>query len=323
MANAIEQLQSGLTVGHTGLGLRGTTPMSARAAVHDGDTVSTRAVGNLPVRFLGVDAPEASFPLPGEGAFVAIGDDRWARFLEDPFAAALPPFKPALQTALREQLAARVGEGCAANHARHSNAATKALTRHVERDIKTLGQDKQSFRFFLAFAQEVIDRYGRLLAYLNREQPERDQPEARPASYNERLLRDGLVMPYFIWPNIDPFRAASGLLGAVPKPGTQQRLAERSSALRAARTAVRQARADQRGVFAGADPLRLLAFELRFLARRQPPDRWVIDLASDSDRLIAPQRDFTIANPEDRLFIPAEYVPLFADRGWRTRRTRR
>ena len=57
MASAIEQLRSGLTIGHAGLGLRGTTPVSPRAAVHDGDTVSTRAVGNLSVRCLGVDAP--------------------------------------------------------------------------------------------------------------------------------------------------------------------------------------------------------------------------------------------------------------------------
>jgi endonuclease YncB( thermonuclease family) len=248
MANAIEQLRSGLTVGHAGLALRGTTPVSPRAAVHDGDTISTRAVGNLPVRFLGVDAPEASFPLPGSDTFVAISDERWARFLDDPFAAALPAFKPALQKELREQLAARVGEGCAANHARHSEVATKALTRQVEQDVKTLGQDKQSFRLFLAFAQEVIDRYGRLLAYLNREQPDRDQPEPRPASYNQRLLTDGLVMPYFIWPNVDPFRAAAGLLDAVPNPGTQHRLVARSPALRAAREAVRRARADQRGL---------------------------------------------------------------------------
>jgi hypothetical protein len=47
------------------------------------------------------------------------------------------------------------------------------------------------------------------------------------------------------------------------------------------------------------------------------PTRWVIDLAGDGDRLIPPQRYHTIANPEDRLFIPAEYVPLFIDRGWR------
>jgi hypothetical protein len=74
--------------------------------------------------------------------------------------------------------------------------------------------------------------------------------------------------------------------------------------------------------------LRLFAcshFELRFLARshtaacgtvrRSPPDRWVINLATDSDRLYPPLAYWRIPNPEDRLFIPVEYVPLFIDRG--------
>jgi hypothetical protein len=130
------------------LALRGKTASSPRAAVHDGDTVSVRALGNLSVRVLGVDAPESSFPLPGDDAFVAIADERWARFLDDPFASALPAFRPALQKALHEQLAASVGEGCAANHARHDDAATKTLTRHVERDLKTLGQERRASASF-------------------------------------------------------------------------------------------------------------------------------------------------------------------------------
>jgi hypothetical protein len=33
--------------------------------------------------------------------------------------------------------------------------------------------------------------------------------------------------------------------------------------------------------------------------------------------LVPPQFYFEVANPEDRLFVPAEYVPLFVERGWR------
>lgn len=65
------------------------------------------------------------------------------------------------------------------------------------------------------------------------------------------------------------------------------------------------------------DPLRLLPFEPRFVARRSPPERWVIDLGRNDDTLLAPQAYFRVANPEDRLFVPAEYVPLFVERGWR------
>ena len=30
-----------------------------------------------------------------------------------------------------------------------------------------------------------------------------------------------------------------------------------------------------------------------------------------------PQAYATIANPEDRLYVPSEYVPLFVEAGWR------
>ena len=71
------------------------------------------------------------------------------------------------------------------------------------------------------------------------------------------------------------------------------------------------------GIFDGSDPLRLLPFEIRFLARRRPPDRWIIDLGKDDVVLIKPQKYYTLPNIEDRLFIPEEYVPLFVDAGWK------
>jgi hypothetical protein len=46
----------------------------------------------------------------------------------------------------------------------------------------------------------------------------------------------------------------------------------------------------------------------------------VINFASDGDRLYPPQAYWRIHNPEDRLFVPAEYAPLFIDRGWKKRR---
>jgi hypothetical protein len=42
----------------------------------------------------------------------------------------------------------------------------------------------------------------------------------------------------------------------------------------------------------------------------------VVDLSSDASTLLPPQAYFRVPNPEDRLFVPAEYVPLFAERGW-------
>lgn len=107
---------------------------------------------------------------------MSIDNSKWVTFLNDPFASSLPPFKPALTKGLGEHLAARVGAGAAKNHADHSDAARAALIGEVERDIQALGKTKADFEFFLAFTHEVMDRYGRLLAYINRAQPNVEQP---------------------------------------------------------------------------------------------------------------------------------------------------
>ena len=309
----IERLRSGVTVGYALLGMHGEKRGTVGQVVHDGDTVTVQGAGNFGARFLGVDAPEVSFELPGVKGFPSIGSEQWRTFLADPFAADLPPFDPPLSAALRNHLKRRMKPDGADNHYRHAGVAQRALEQAVKDDMAELGKDGETFRFHLAFAHEVMDGYGRLLCYLNRFQEE----EPRPRSYNERLLEQGVVTPYFIWPNVNPFRRQQSKVDAVPAPGTAHELAEREAALRRAREAVRAARERGIGVFAEPEPLQLLPFELRFLARRRPPDRWVIDIGRPSDELIEPQRYYRVRNEEDRLFIPEEHVPLFAERGWR------
>ena len=87
--------------------------------------------------------------------------------------------------------------------------------------------------------------------------------------------------------------------------------------MRKARDAVKLARANGLGAFDPADPLRFEAFEVRFLGRGEVPIRAVIDLSRDDTVILRPQSYFKIPNPEDRLFIPGEFVPLFAAKGWR------
>ncbi len=282
MSKAIEQIQF-LTVGHVGLGLRGDTPGSPRQQVHDGDTINVRALGNFDIRFLGIDAPEISFTLPGGETFISLSDPRWENYLSDPFAPVLGSFQPDLTAGLRAYLQAHIGD---------------------------------DFKFFLAFAFEIMDRYGRLLCYINRDQPDQNTPEPRPRSYNERLLYRAKVLPYFIWPNTDPFRQHSSIADAVIPRGKANQLASGDNALAVARKAVSTARQQQIGIFDATKPLRLAPFEVRFLARRSAPDRWIIDLSKNDDVLIQPQNYYTIANVEDRLFIPEEYVPLFVEKGW-------
>ncbi|RMG37421.1 MAG: hypothetical protein D6725_08940, partial [Planctomycetota bacterium] len=143
---------------------------------------------------------------------------------------------------------------------------------------------------------------------------------------------------YFIWPNVDPWRRAPSLLDAVPpphapleltvtssevsrptasSPGATRPMRRNSEALQRARDHVRRARAAHRGCFDAMDPLLLDPFELRFLARQQPPERWVIDLTARDGRLRPPVEYYTIPHPEDRLWVPAHFVPLFERQGWR------
>jgi endonuclease YncB( thermonuclease family) len=319
MAKAIEEFElSGggkLTVGHFGLGMHGDSVGSVKQQVHDGDTINVRAKGNFGVRFLGVDAPETSYRLPDGGRqFISIANAKWETFLTDPFA---DPdgadFAKTLSPELVRHLKASLGAGVASNHARHAVAAQRELESQIEGDIAELGQIPETFEFFLAFSAEITDRFGRLLAYINREQ----KATPRPLDYNTRLLKAGLISPYFIWPNINPFRKAPSLKAAVLQPSSANTIAQNDSVLREARTFVQTARQAQIGIFDDQDPLELQPFELRFLGDRRPPARWVIDLSKNDDVLIPPQNYHTIPNIEDRLFIPDDYLALFLEAGWR------
>jgi endonuclease YncB( thermonuclease family) len=310
MARAIEQLQSGLTIGHFALGQRGDAFGSVQQQVHDGDTVNVRAVGNFGIRFLGLDAPEISFTLPGQKRFTRISEPEWQEFLSDPFDAqyGVLPLSSGLTNYLRSKLDATV----AASHDRYAEAAQRALEQEITKDLNELGQSAEEFQFFVAFAHQVMDRYGRLLGYVNRYQ----KTGQRPLNYNERLLKAGLVSPYFIWPNINPFRQQQSMRKSVPAPGTANTIANQELTLRQAREWVQTARQQGIGIFESQDPLRLEAFELRFLAQRRAPERWVIDLSKNDNVLLDPQEYYTIPNVEDRLFIPDEFVPLFEEAGW-------
>ena len=316
MAKAIEQLKSGLTVGHAALGFRSGVTGSVRQQVHDGDTINVRAIGNFGIRFLGVDAPEISFRLPGESGFTSLSNPKWEAFLSDPFAEGLPPFNPPLTQGLLNHLETGVGAGAAMNHYRYADRAEDALEQEVLNDLQALGQTEEEFRFFLAFAHEIMDRYGRLLCFINRFQPDPNYPGPRPRPYNERLLQLAKVNPYLIWPNINPFRTEETKVAAVIAPGSANDVANQDEKLRSAREWIRDARQQEIGIFDAQNPLRLQPFEVRFLARRRPPGRWVIDLSQNDDVLIQPQEYYTIPNAEDRLFIPEEYVPLFVEAGW-------
>src|SRR5206468_12275817 len=87
-----------------------------------------------------------------------------------------------------------------------------------------------------------------------------------------------------------------------------------------ARQAAADARTNGLGVYSSVDgqgPLRLLPYELRFLAGRRTPARRVLNLdpaiagTPQEHELLRPEQYFTIPKLEDRLFVDDHFVPLF------------
>jgi endonuclease YncB( thermonuclease family) len=316
-----ESDKSKATIGRAGLGLRGQTVMSPAFAVHDGDTIFARALANISLRFLGVDTPEVAFTLPEEFTPpdqeprpTLIKDEQWETFLSGPFAN-WPDAKEVLGADLHAYLVDHTGPGTAANHAKLAEIAEDTLEGFVKADVTKFANGSNSeFVFFLRYAKDVIDRYGRLLAYLTVNVDKNNLAAAPKLSCNERMLEEGTAAPYFIWPNLDPFKQQPTLLDAVPAPDEMTAVAN-SGRLKKARQLVAAARDNDKGIF-GQEPLRLQPFELRYLAGKRGPDRPVIDMASN-DGVILDATDYpTIEKIEDRLYIPAEYVPLFENHGW-------
>lgn len=309
MSKAFER-DEGTIIGHLGLG-KAKAGSDGLLRVAAGDTIVARIEGNIGLSLLGVDTPELSLPLPGSSHFVRTDDPAWTAFLANPFASDLPPIS--LSAELRAYLTPHLGEDCATNHYRHAEAAAHGLEAEIAADIATSGKTPETFHLRVRFERETIDAYGRMLGWISVE----DTGDWRPPTYNHRMMIKGLAMPYFIWPNVAPFRFEERLRSAVPAPGSAASIAATDPKLAQAREWYKANREAGIGVFDPEDPLRLQPFELRFLAQRRAPERWVIDLAGEDDRLIHPQRYFEVEHPEDRLFVPDEYLELFLARGWR------
>ena len=212
----------------------------------------------------------------------------------------------------------KMDQGTAKNHYQHAVTAEKDLESEVTKDMEKLGQTSDKFQFFLVFADEIMDGYGRLLSYVNRNQSKETSSEPRPLSYNERLLVSAAASPYFIFPNISPFYNNKLEDSVELSPSNFRNKIKHDSKLRFARESVRKARdEDKNGIYDSNNPLKIQPFELRFLAQRRLPNRWVIDLSKEDNFLIIPQKYYTIKNLEDRFYVPYRFVPLFVESGWK------
>ena len=305
----------------TGIGSPGIykgQPGTVLQHVHDGDTLNVVPQGNIGVRFLGIDTPEVSFAYPGPKLnFVSLNDARWNEFLSEPFSNQQPPFQDEISDSLKQFLLAKVVNQPGTVHSQHAEAATTGLRSMITADMRIMGQDASEFAYYLSFGFEIMDGYGRFLCMVNRNQPKQNVPTVRPATYNHRMLQQGLAFPYFIWPNVNPWDRPTSVINAVIPVGSAKDLAEADQELRTARQHIKDARTKHLGVFDATSPCLLEPFELRALSRRNLPSRYVIDLTRNSDQLIPPAMYHTVPNSEDRLWIPPEYVPLFVQKGWK------
>ncbi len=278
--------------------------------VYDGDTIQVNLLGSGSLRFLGIDTAELRLNNR------LLDHPDWVARFGDPAILDVPGMEPGL----RQHLLPRIGPDTAQNQLRHAIVGQQALQAMVTADIAAMNAVPDNFTLYIEFSYEVFDGNGRFLVFANRNQPDTNIGGPRLPSYNERMLAEGTALPFFIWPNVAPFRDFKSIIDAVPAPGSLAVLAT-GGKLGAARAMVKAARAaataGDRTVFDPADPQILEAFELRFLQRRSLPSRGLIDLSRRTDLILRPQNYFKVPLPEDRLFIPPEFVPAFAARGWR------
>lgn len=311
--------RDGFKYGRTRFAARSNRMATAPEITHDGDTVSVSSADNLGIRFLGIDTAEISYDFPGKKGFLGLGNQSWEEFFTGP---ELQKKMAGLSKSLAEHLWSKIGDGkdVAPNHFRHASAARQRLLSEITNDMALCGKTNADFHFFLAYGFEFLDSYGRLLCYLrpHRDNFEGDVPETANKDYNLRQLENGTAVPYFIFPNVDPFlRIFNPLDKSIITPAGFWNIMAKASKLKAARQAVKIAREQGKGIFDAADPLRILPMELRSISKGSKPNRYVIDLSQPgTDTLLDPELYFTIPNVEDRMYIPGNFGEYFQLAGW-------
>ncbi len=317
--NALGLSSSGFKIGSSRLGQYGAHTGSIRQLVHDGDTINVRLPGNIGLRFLGIDSPEVSFPLPGSPSFVALKNARWASFFASGKWRKQLPFPQHLLDHLSDRIQDRAE--VAHNHAHHAEQAERSLEAAMLADFERSRRSAEEYSLFMAFAYEFLDATGRLLGYLHADKSNFEDAAQGEAiakwSYNERQLMAGTALPYFIWPNVQPFLRLNPFAQENLHPDQFWKNVRSSTKLKTARQSVQAARKAGLGVFDKSNPLLLEPFELRFISRRRLPARFVIHLGQPgSTCLLSPDQYYRIPHPEDRLFVPADFRVLFEQAGW-------
>ena len=162
MASAIEQLRSGLTIGHAQLGMHGSRQGTINQQVHDGDTVVRLLEGNVGSASWAWTPLRSASPSPAATGSSASRIRPWRR--SSPFRLQPPCPHSTRRSPPRSRFSSPPGSVEERPLiSRLGRASTDALRELMRADVAVLGQTEASFQFFCAFPHEVMDGFGRLL----------------------------------------------------------------------------------------------------------------------------------------------------------------
>ena len=246
--------------------------------ITDGDTPNIR----MPVRMLSIDTPERT-------AQSQNGADRVDREFAE-LAQWIGERRAPLGAALAEHLLPRLAAGGSRQFAQAQQASAE-LTRVTDERLRR--DDGSRRNLFIRLADERIDRYGRLLAYVA---PDYTAAERAAMSLRERrtfnldMLASGWAAPFVIHPSI-PGEADLPLLIET----------------------VEEAVAARRGQW--GDDLSLLGYEYRMVERLHEVTRDIVAGQRVSaqrrfswrERYCADMRDRVVYLPEDYIRVPPAY----------------
>jgi endonuclease YncB( thermonuclease family) len=240
----------------------------------DGDTPTLQT----PIRMLGMDAPELHYKGATQNNPSKYDADM-RKFLSNA--------GKTLDAGLKAHLKERLKNKPCTRHIEAGNAAFAHFDDMVKKRLHRVGKTGKTLtdrNIFIMVSNEVFDRYGRMLAYINAayEKKERESiPPADRPTFNLQMVKEGHAATLLIYPN-------------VPK----------REDLQLVQTAASDARTGGAGFWEDSERV-LLAYEFRWivdtiLGARSGPDRYCADISTGE--LFSPQQYYRVL-PENRLFF--------------------
>jgi endonuclease YncB( thermonuclease family) len=242
----------------------------------DGDTPTIQ----LPIRMLGMDAPELHY--------VGATENNPGKYDKD-MEKFLTGAGKSLDAGLRAYLAKRLKNKPCTRHIAAGKAAfdhyQELVATRLDRGIGKNGKQLVPRTLFTMISEQVFDKYGRLLAYVapSYTKEEREKiPESKRPTFNLQMMQDGHAISLVIFPNI-------------PKNIDLERV----------RDAIKSARQHKRGFWKGNVPP-LHPYEFRWIVdtltgKREGPDRYCGDFTTG--KLYAPQRYYLVPEENRMWFI--------------------